>query len=94
MAKLYKFPNKHKKYSKEFLKKIDPNAIGDFIKEKNPHISIRAADALALAIIYSTHLQLVFEEEGSPIPIDVMQEFETNSHEQFLWNHDPKKTLH
>ena len=97
MAKLYKFPNKSnksKKYSKEFLKKIDPNAIGDFIKEKNPQISIRAADALALAIIYSTHLQLVFEEEGSPIPIDVMQEFETNSHEQFLWNHDPKKTLH
>jgi len=94
MAKLYKFPDKHKKYSKEFLKKIDPNAIGDFIKEKNPHISIRAADALALAIIYSTHLQLVFEEEGSIIPIDVMKEFEENSHEQFLWNHDPKKTLH
>ena len=61
MVKIYKFPNKSnksKKYSKEFLKKIDPNAIGDFIKEKNP------------------------------------QEFETNSHEQFLWNHDPKKTLH
>ena len=93
MAKLYKFPKKNKDYSKEFLKKVNPNAIGDFIKEKNPHISIRAADALALAIIYSTHLQLVFDEEGKNIPIDVMQEFEENSHEQFMWNYG-KKTLH
>ena len=54
-------------------------------KEQNPHLSLRAADALALAIIYSTHLQLVFEEEGKDIPIDVMQEFEENEHEQFLW---------
>ena len=94
MAKLYKIPKKNNDYSKEFLKKVNPNAIGDFIKEKNPHISIRAADALALAIIYSTHFQLVFDEEGKNIPIDVMQEFEENSHEQFMWNHDPKKTFH
>jgi len=93
MAKLYKFPNKNKKYSTEFMDKINPNAIGDFIKEHNPHLTLKAADALALAIIYSTHLQLVFEEEGKDIPINVMKEFETNSHEQFLWT-DGKKTLH
>ena len=42
-----------------------PNKIGDFIAKENPQISIRAADAMALAVIYSTYLQLVFDEEGS-----------------------------
>jgi len=93
MAKLYKFPDKMKKYSKDFMDKINPNAIGDFIHKHNPHISLRAADALALAIIYSTHLQLVFEEEGKDIPFDVMQSFEENEHANFLWTHG-KKTLH
>ena len=73
--------------------KIYPNAIGDFIHKQNPDISLRAADALALAIIYSTHLQLVFEEEGKDIPFDVMQSFEENEHAKFLWAHG-KKTLH
>ena len=93
MAKLYKFPDKMKKYSKDFMDKINPNAIGDFIHKQNPDISLRAADALALAIIYSTHLQLVFEEEGKDIPFDVMQSFEENEHTNFLWAHG-KKTLH
>ena len=48
MAKLYKFPSKDKKYSKDFMDKINPNAIGDFIKEHNPHLTLKAADALAL----------------------------------------------
>ena len=49
---------------------------------------------MALAIIYSTHLKLVFEEEDSSIPIDVMEDFETNDHKSFLWCKDDKKTLH
>ena len=49
---------------------------------------------MALAIIYSTHLQLVFEEEGSPIPTDVMQDFEDDNRDTFLWCADDKKTLH
>ena len=93
MAKLYKFPDKIKKYSKDFMDKINPNAIGDFIQKQNPHLTLRASDALALAIIYSTHLQLVFEEEGNDIPFDVMQSFEKNEHANFLWAHG-KKTLH
>ena len=48
---------------------------------------------MALAIIYSTHLQLVFEEEGKALPIDVMNKFEENDHEMFLWS-KPKHTLH
>ena len=94
MAKIYKFPKENKLYSKKFMKNINPNAIGDFIHKQNPHLSLRAADAMALAIIYSTHLKLVFEEEGSQIPIDVMEDFEENDHKSFLWNSHGPKTLH
>ena len=94
MAKIYKFPKDKELYSKKFMKNINPNAIGDFIHKQNPHLSLRAADAMALAIIYSTHLKLVFEEEDSSIPIDVMEDFETNDHKSFLWCKYDKKTLH
>ena len=94
MAKIYKFPKGKELYSHKFIKNINPNAIGDFIHKQNPHLSLRAADAMALAIIYSTHLKLVFEEEDSSIPIDVMEDFETNDHKSFLWCKDDKKTLH
>ena len=72
---------------------IDPNKIGNFIQAENPGMSIRAADAMALAVIYSTYLQLVFEEEGEHIPLDVMRKFEENEHEAFMWA-PPKNTLH
>ena len=94
MAKIYKFPNSKQLYSKKFMENINPNAIGDFIHKQNTHLTLRAADAMALAIIYSTHLKLVFEEEGSAIPTNVMEDFEENDHKSFLWNTDDKKTLH
>ena len=54
MALIYKFPNrKIKQYSDDFLKRINPNKIGDFIQAENPGMSIRAADAMALAVIYN-----------------------------------------
>ena len=62
MAVIFKFPNrKVRQYSDKFLKRINPNKIGDFIQAENPGMSIRAADAMALAVIYSTYLQFVFE---------------------------------
>ena len=94
MAKIFIFPNSKQLYSKKFMENINPNAIGDFIHKQNPHLSLRAADAMALAIIYSTHLKLVFEEEQTSIPLDVMQDFEENDHKSFLWCTDDKKTLH
>ena len=63
MAKIYKFTKQKKAYSEEFLAGVKPDIIGDFIQEQNPHMSIKAADAMALAIIYSTYLQLVLDEE-------------------------------
>ena len=88
MSKILKFPNRKKLYSDKFLTGIKPDAIGDFIKKQNPHLSLKAADAMALAIIYSTYLQLVFEEEGNQI-VPSMDEFET-----YIWAAHDKKTLH
>ena len=52
MSKILKFPKAKKVYSEKFLDGVKPNLIGDFIKKQNPHLSIKAADAMALAIIY------------------------------------------
>ena len=93
MAVIFKFPGKRKQYSDEFLKNIDPNKIGDFIQAQNPEMSIRAADAMALAVVYSTYLQLVFEEEGENVPTDILRKFEENDHDTFMWS-KPKNTLH
>ena len=88
MTKIIKFPKRTKAYSDKFLRNVKPDAIGDFIKQQNPHLSIKAADAMALAIIYSTYLQLVFEEEGNHI-VPSMDEFDT-----YIWAAHDKKTLH
>ena len=49
-----------KAYSDKFLRNVKPDAIGDFIKQQNPQLTLKAADAMALAIIYSTYLKLFF----------------------------------
>ena len=87
MSKILKFPKNKKSYSDKFLKNVKPDVIGDFIKEQHPHLTLRAADAMALAIIYSTYLQLVFEEEGDHPPD--MEDFN-----QYIWAAHDKKTLH
>ena len=87
MSKILKFPNKKKPYSDKFLTGVKPDAIGDYIKRQHPHLSLKAADAMALAIIYSTYLQLVFEEEG-----DIPPSFD--EFDKYIWAAHDKKTLH
>jgi hypothetical protein len=94
MTKILKFPKSKQPYSETFLTNVKPEAIGDFIKGQNPKMSIRAADAMALAIIYSTYLQLVFDEEGHDVPSNIMDALEENDHSTFIWAVDDKKTLH
>ena len=88
MSKILKFPKNKKLYSDKFLTGVKPDAIGDFIKKQNPHLSLKAADAMALAIIYSTYLQLVFEEEGE-LTLPPFEDFD-----QYIWAAHDKKTLH
>ena len=94
MVKIIKFPTKNVQYSDKFIKNVDPTAIGNFIKAETPTLSMRAADAMALAIIYSTYLQLVFDEEGSNVPTDLLQKFEDNDEKTFCWHTHDKKILH
>ena len=86
MTKIYKFPKVKQPYSDKFLTGVKPEIIGDFLKEQNPHLSIKAADAMALAIIYSTYLQLVFDEEN------IKQDIE--DYKDYIWAAHDKKTLH
>ena len=88
MSKVLKFPNKKSPYSDRFLSNVKPNAIGDFILKQNPNMSLKAADAMALAIVYSTYLQLVFEEEGNQ-ELPYLDEFD-----DYIWAAHDKKTLH
>ncbi len=88
MSKILKFPKTKKRYSEDFLTGVKPDSIGDFIKEQNPQLSLRAADAMALAIIYSTYLQLVFEEEGSHFDLGL------NDFDKYIWAAHDKKKLH
>jgi hypothetical protein len=95
MNKILKFPKKSKKnYSETFLDNVKPEAIGDFIKSQNPDMCVRAADAMALAIIYSTYLQLVFDEEGHNVPDNIMDALEENDRSTFIWAANGKETLH
>ena len=94
MVKIIKFPRNQSEYSEHFIKSVSPTAIGNFIKAETPTLSLRAADAMALAIIYSTYLQLVFDEEGSNVPMELMQKFEDNDKQTFCWHTNDKKTLH
>ena len=94
MKKILKFPKTKVQYSEHFLDGVKPEAIGDFIKRQNPNMSTKAADAMALAIIYSTYLKLVFDEEGQVVPADIMDALEENDRSTFIWAADGKETLH
>ena len=87
MTKIYKFPKEKRLYSDTFLNGVKPDIIGDFLKEQNPQLSIKAADAMALAIIYSTYLDLCLQEEGVET-----QSFDDYKH--YIWASHDKKTLH
>ena len=95
MSKLIKFPKGKKNYSEHFLDNIKPEAIGDFLKRENPSMSMRAADAMALAIIYKTYLQLVFDEEGHTVPDNILDALdEDGDNSTFIWNQNGKQTFH
>ena len=86
MTKLYRIVGNRK--SAKFLDKTDPDVICDYLTEIHPELPDNIIDAMALAIIYSTYLQLVFEEEGNHI-VPSMDEFDT-----YIWAAHDKKTLH
>ena len=41
MTKIIKFPKRSKAYSDKFLRNVKPDAIGDFIKQQNPQLTLK-----------------------------------------------------
>lgn len=62
MAKIYKFKGKPR--SENFIKEINPTSISDYLAEQHPDLPERIIDAMSLAMIYSTYLSMVCEEEN------------------------------
>ena len=62
MAKIYKFTGK--KQSDKFLDTANPDNLCNYLAEENPDLPDRIIDAMALAMIYSTYLSMVCEEEN------------------------------
>jgi len=86
MAKILKF--KRKSFAEDFIKHVEPDKIADFVQKDNPNMPSNVVDAMALAMIYTTYLQLLIDEES--IPTDKVV-FGGSS---FPMGIDVKKTIH
>ena len=86
MAKILKF--KRKSFAEDFIKHVKPDKIADFVQKDNPNMPVNIVDAMALAMIYNTYLQLLIDEESIPVT-DIV--FGGSS---FPMGIDVKKTIH
>lgn len=62
MAKIYKFTGKTR--SENFMDNVNPEVISEYLAELHPDLSKRVLSAMALAMIYSTYLSMICEEEN------------------------------
>jgi len=76
MVKILKF--KKKSLADNFIQEVNPDKIASFVQKDNPKMPDKIVDAMALAMIYTTYLQLLIDEQsissddivfaGSPFP--------------------------
>ncbi len=89
MTKLVKLPQDKIEYSDRFFRKVDPKAVTHYIRKSNPKLSAKVAHAIALALVYSTYVQLVLDEEK--IPQDIVDKVKNNDFQSFIDNcHDKR----
>ena len=62
MAKIYNFPEYLK--SERFMDKANPIKVAQYLTFENPDMPDRVANSMALAMIYSTYLSMVCQEEN------------------------------
>ena len=86
MAKILKF--KRKSFAEDFIKHVEPDKIADFVQKDNPNMPSNVVDAVALAMIYTTYLQLLIDEESIPATEVVC------GGSSFPMGIDVKKTIH
>ena len=82
MSKVIKFPKDKIEYSDHFFRKVDPKAVTHCIRMSNPKLSPKVAHAIALALIYTTYVELVLDEEE--IPQEIIDQVRNNDFKSFI----------
>ena len=89
MTKIVKFPKDKIEYSDRFFRKANPKNVTNYIIMKNPKLSAKVAHAIALALIYTTYVELVLDEEK--IPQEIIDKIRENDFESFIDNTSDKR---
>ena len=89
MSKVIKFPKGKIEYSDRFYRKVDPKAVTHCIRMSNPKLSPKVAHAIALALVYTTYVELVLDEEE--IPQEIVDKVRNNDFKSFIDKTSDKK---
>ena len=89
MTKIVKLPKDKIEYSDRFFRKADPKAVTHCIRMSNPKLSAKVAHAIALALVYTTYVELVLDEEK--IPQDIVDKVRNNDFQSFINNSHDKR---
>ncbi len=89
MSKIIKFPKDKIEYSDRFFRKIDPKALTHHITMLHPKLSPKVAHAIALALVYTTYVELVLDEEE--IPQEIVDKVRNNDFKSFTDKRSDKK---
>ena len=82
MSKIIKFPKDKIEYSDRFYRKVDPKVVTHHIMMLHPKLSPKVAHAIALALIYTTYVELVLDEEE--IPQEIVDKVRNNDFKSFI----------
>ena len=82
MSKIIKFPKDKIEYSDRFYRKVDPKVVTHHIMILHPKLSPKVAHAIALALIYTTYVELVLDEEE--IPQEIVDKVRNNDFKSFI----------
>ena len=82
MSKIIKFPKDKIEYSDRFFRKVNPRAVTNHIRMLHPKLSPKVAHAIALALVYTTYVELVLDEEQ--IPQEIVDKVRSNDFKSFI----------
>ena len=82
MSKVIKFPRDKIEYSDRFFRKVNPKAVTNHIRMLHPKLSPKVAHAIALALVYTTYVELVLDEEQ--IPQEIVGKVRNNDFKSFI----------
>ena len=82
MSKVIKFPKDKIEYSDRFFRKVNPKAVTNHIRMLHPKLSPKVAHAIALALVYTTYVELVLDEEQ--IPQEIVGKVRNNDFKSFI----------